>query len=90
MHQIRLSNAPFRLYNIGNNKPVSLLDYVSAIEEATGRESIREYLPFQPGDVPDTWADISDLEQDMHYRPNTPVKEGVARFVSWYRSYYGV
>jgi UDP-glucuronate 4-epimerase len=84
------SNAPFRIYNIGNNKPVELLEYVAAIEEATGRKSIREYLPMQPGDVPDTWADVSDLAQEMGYRPDTPVREGVARFVSWYRSYYGV
>ena len=84
------SNAPFRIYNIGNNKPVELLEYVAAIEEATGRKSIREYLPMQPGDVPDTWADVSDLEREMGYRPNTPVREGVARFVNWYRSYYGV
>ncbi len=84
------SNAPFRIYNIGNNRPIKLLDYVAAIEEAVGRESIREYLPMQPGDVPDTWADVSDLEREMQYRPNTPVREGVARFVNWYRSYYGV
>ena len=84
------SNAPFRIYNIGNNRPVQLLDYVAAIEEAVGRESIREYLPMQPGDVPDTWADVSDLEREMQYCPSTPVKDGVARFVSWYRSYYGV
>jgi len=84
------SNAPFRIYNIGNNRPIELLEYVAAIEEATGRESIRNYLPMQPGDVPDTWADVSDLERDMGYRPNTPVKDGIARFVSWYRAYYGV
>ncbi len=84
------SNAPFRIYNIGNNRPIQLLDYVAAIEEAVGRESIREYVPMQPGDVPDTWADVSDLEREMQYRPSTPVKDGVARFVNWYRSYYGV
>ncbi len=83
------SKAPFRIYNIGNNRPIQLLDYVAAIEEAIGRESIREYLPMQQGDVPDTWADVSDLEREMQYSPSTPVKEGVARFVSWYRSYYG-
>ena len=84
------SNAPFRIYNIGNSKPVELLEYVAAIEEAAGRESIRDYVPMQPGDVPDTWADVSDLEREMGYRPNTPVKEGIARFVSWYRAYYRV
>jgi UDP-glucuronate 4-epimerase len=82
------SNAPFRIYNIGNSEPVQLLDYVAAIEEATGYKAIREYLPLQPGDVPDTWADVSDLEKEIGYRPNTPVREGVAKFVSWYRSYY--
>ena len=84
------SSAPFRIYNIGNSTPVDLLDYVAAIEKATGRESIREYLPMQPGDVPDTWADISDLKRVTGYRPRVPVEEGVAKFVSWYRSYYGV
>jgi UDP-glucuronate 4-epimerase len=84
------SNAPFRIYNIGNNKPIQLLDYVAAIEEATGLKSIREYLPMQPGDVPDTCADVSDLEREMGYSPNTPVREGVKRFVRWYRSYHGV
>ena len=84
------SNAPFRIYNIGNNKPVGLLDYVAAIEEAAGRKSIRDYVPMQPGDVADTWADASDLEREMGYRPSTPVKEGIARFVNWYRAYYGV
>lgn len=84
------SNAPFRIYNIGNNKPIQLLDYVAAIEEATGLKSIREYLPMQPGDVPDTCADVSDLEREMGYSPNTPVREGVEQFVRWYRSYHGV
>ncbi len=84
------SNAPFRIYNIGNNRPIELLDYVAAIEEATGIKSIRDYVPMQPGDVPDTWADVSDLEREIGYRPDTPVKEGVAKFVNWYRSYYGV
>ena len=84
------SNAPFRIYNIGNSEPVPLLDYVAAIEEATGRKAIREYLPMQPGDVPDTWADVSELEREIGYRPRTPVREGMARFVTWYRSYYGV
>ena len=84
------SNAPFRFYNIGNSEPVPLLDYVAAIEEATGRDAIREYLPMQPGDVPDTWADVSDLEREIGYRPRTQVRVGVAQFVNWYRSYYGV
>ena len=84
------SNAPFRIYNIGNSEPVQLLDYVAAIEEATGCKAIREYLPMQPGDVADTWADVSDLEKEIGYRPSTSVRDGVAKFVSWYRSYYSV
>ncbi len=84
------SNAPFRIFNIGANQPVPLLEYVAAIEEAVGRKAIRENLPLQQGDVPDTWADVSELERATGYRPRTSVREGVARFVNWYRSYFGV
>jgi UDP-glucuronate 4-epimerase len=84
------SNAPFRVFNIGNNRPVKLGDYIAAIEEATGRSAIREYLPLQPGDVPDTFADVSELAAAVGYRPSTPVREGVRAFVAWYRDYYGV
>ena len=82
------SNAPFRLFNIGNNAPVKLLDYVEALEEALGRKAERELLPLQPGDVPDTFADVSELERAVGYRPATPVREGVQAFVDWYRRYY--
>ncbi|MCW7545762.1 NAD-dependent epimerase [Aurantimonas litoralis] len=84
------SNAPFRLFNIGNNSPVKLLDYVEALEEALGRKAERQLLPLQPGDVPDTFADVGELERAVGYRPATPVKEGVAAFVAWYRDYYRV
>ena len=84
------SSAPFRIYNIGNNSPVKLTEYVDALEEALGVEARRELLPLQPGDVPSTYADASELERAVGYRPATPVKEGVARFVAWYREYYGV
>jgi UDP-glucuronate 4-epimerase len=84
------SNSPFRIFNIGNNAPVKLTDYIDAIEEATGRKAIRELLPLQPGDVPDTYADVTRLEAAVDYKPATPVKEGVRRFVEWYRSYYNV
>ncbi len=84
------SNAPFRIFNIGNNTPVKLGDYIAAIEEAVGREAIREYLPLQPGDVPDTFADVSELAAAVGYRPSTPVRQGVRAFVDWYREYYGV
>ena len=81
--------APFRIYNIGNGAPVPLLDFVAALERALGRPAIREELPPQPGDVPDTWADCARLEAATGWRPATPVAEGVARFAAWYRDYYG-
>jgi UDP-glucuronate 4-epimerase len=84
------SNAPYRLFNIGNNAPVRLSEYIEAIEDALGVKAIRELLPLQPGDVPDTYADVSELEQAVCYRPATTVREGVGRFVEWYREYYGV
>ena len=83
------SDAPWRVYNVGNSSPVDLLDYVRAIEEATGRRAELNLLPLQPGDVPDTMADVSALERDVGFRPSTPVREGVRRFVEWYRGYYG-
>ena len=84
------SSAPFRVFNIGNGQPVALADYIAAIEAATGRTSIRELVPLQPGDIPDTFADVSALEKAVEYRPATPVTEGVAHFVDWYRRYYSV
>ncbi|HEX7026229.1 MAG TPA: NAD-dependent epimerase [Gammaproteobacteria bacterium] len=84
------SNAPYRLYNIGNNQPVELLDYIAAIEQATGRKAQRNLLPLQPGDVPDTYADVQALVDDVDYRPSTRVAEGVEKFVAWYREYYRV
>jgi UDP-glucuronate 4-epimerase len=84
------SNAPFRIYNIGNNSPVALEAYIEAIEQALGRTAIRELLPLQTGDVPDTYADVSELECAVNYRPATQVGAGVARFVEWYREYYRV
>jgi len=84
------SDAPFRVFNIGNNAPVHLREYISAIEEALGRTATLELLPLQPGDVPDTYADVSKLEAATGYRPATPVREGVAQFIAWYREYYGV
>lgn len=84
------SNAPFRIYNIGNNSPVQLEAYIEAIEQALGRKAEKELLPLQKGDVPDTYADVSELAAAVNYRPMTPVAVGVARFVEWYREYYGV
>jgi UDP-glucuronate 4-epimerase len=82
------SQAPWRVYNIGNNNPVELMDYLSAIETALGKKAEIEMLPLQPGDVPDTYADVSDLVEQFHYKPSTPVEEGVANFVVWYRDYF--
>lgn len=84
------SNAPFRIFNIGNNSPVKLSEYIEAIEEALGKRAIKDLLPLQPGDVPDTFADVSELVNAVGYKPATPVKEGVANFVAWYRTYFGV
>jgi UDP-glucuronate 4-epimerase len=83
------SFAPFRLYNIGNNRPVQLLRYIEVIEEALGRKAIKNLLPLQPGDVPETFADIDDLVRDVGYRPATPVEVGIRRFVEWFCDYYG-
>ena len=84
------SNASFRLFNIGNNSPVKLGEYVSALEEALGMRAIKELLPLQPGDVPDTFADVSELSSWVGYRPATSVKEGVANFVAWYKDYFHI
>jgi UDP-glucuronate 4-epimerase len=83
------SFAPFRLYNIGNNRPVQLMRYIEVIEEALGRKAVKNFLPLQPGDVPETCADIDDLVRDVGYRPATPVEVGVRRFVDWFCDYYG-
>lgn len=84
------SSAPYRLYNIGNNRPVKLLRYIQILEQCLGKKAILELLPMQPGDVPATCADISDLEAAVGFRPRTPVEVGIARFVEWYRAYYNV
>ena len=82
--------APYRLYNIGNEHPVELLRYIEVLEDCLGRKAQMELLPLQPGDVPDTEADVSDLIANIGYRPVVPVEEGVANFVRWYRGYYRV
>ena len=84
------SNAPFRLFNIGNNSPVKLGEYIEAIEAALGKKAIRELLPLQPGDVSDTFADVSELERQVGYRPATSVRAGVEKFVRWYLAYHAV
>ena len=82
------SFAPWRVYNIGNNNPVELNDYINAIEKATGIEAKKELLPLQPGDVPDTFADVSDLEKFFNYKPSTKIEDGIRNFVDWYKGYY--
>jgi UDP-glucuronate 4-epimerase len=83
------SYAPFKIYNIGNNNPVELIDFIHVIEKSLGKNAEKEFLDMQPGDVPATYADIDDLMQAVGFQPKTPVEEGIARFVEWYRSYYG-
>ena len=84
------SQAPYRLYNIGNNQPVELLDFIAALENSIGKKADKRLLPMQPGDVPETYADVDDLMRDVSFRPATPIGVGIARFVEWYRSYYKV
>ena len=84
------SNAPYRIYNIGNNRPVELLYLIETLEKSLGTKAQKNMLPLQPGDVPETYADVDDLMRDVGFRPSTPIEEGVARFVQWYRSYHKV
>lgn len=84
------SNAPYRIFNIGNNSPVKLSAYIEAIEAALGKQAIKELLPLQAGDVPDTYANSSQLDMVIGYKPVTPVPQGVSNFVKWYREYYQV
>ena len=84
------SAAPFRIYNIGNSEPVNLMRYIEVLEDCLGKKAEKNLLPLQPGDVPDTYADVTDLVNDVDYRPTTTVEAGVANFVEWYREYYKV
>jgi UDP-glucuronate 4-epimerase len=84
------SSAPYRVYNIGNNAPVMLTEFIDAIEEKLGIKAQKNLLPIQPGDVPKTYADVTSLMYDLGYKPNTSVKEGIGNFIDWYRSYYNV
>ena len=84
------STAPWRVYNIGNNRPVELMDYIQALESALGRTAEKVLLPMQDGDVPDTYANLDDLVEQFHYKPSVAVPDGVSRFVAWYRDYFKV
>lgn len=83
------SNAPYRLYNIGNNNPEALMDLISIIEEATGKRAEKNFMPMQAGDVYATYADTDDLARDIDFKPSTSLKDGVSRFVDWYKGYHG-
>jgi len=84
------STAPYALYNIGNNEPVELMHYIEVLEDCLGKKAEKNMLPLQPGDVPDTYADVEDLVKDVDYKPDMSVEQGVANFVAWYRDFYKV
>ncbi len=84
------SKAPYRIYNIGNHEPVELLYFIEVLEKALGQTAQKEFLSIQPGDVPATYANVEALEKDVDFRPNTPIEEGIERFVAWYRDYYKI
>lgn len=84
------SISPYKIYNIGNNSPVSLMDFIDAIEQSIGKKAIKNFLPMQPGDVPATWADVNDLVKNLGYAPSVDVREGVQRFVKWYKEYFKI
>jgi UDP-glucuronate 4-epimerase len=84
------SYAPYKIYNIGNNQPVELNTFIATIESVLGRTAQKEFLDMQPGDVPATYADVDDLMADVGFKPATPIREGIERFVAWYKSYYGL
>ena len=84
------SDAPYRLYNIGNHSPVSLMEFIRVIEDTLGKKAITNLLPLQAGDVPESFADVEDLARDVGFAPSTPITVGIPKFIEWYRSYYGV
>lgn len=84
------SSAPYKVYNIGNNNPVKLMDFITAIEHKLGKQIHKNFLPLQAGDVPSTYADIKDLVEDLRYKPSTPIQEGINKFIDWYRDFFNV
>lgn len=84
------SKAPYKIYNIGNNNPVKLMDFITCIEKTLGITAQKNMLPLQPGDVPATYANVEDLVQELNYKPNTPIEEGIKKFIAWYREFYQV
>lgn len=85
---LAMEGVPYKLYNIGNNRPEKLLDFIAAIEKAAGKKAVKEFYPMQPGDVYQTYADVTDLVEDVGFRPNTAIDEGIDRFVAWYKEFY--
>ncbi|MEA1879143.1 MAG: GDP-mannose 4,6-dehydratase, partial [Campylobacterota bacterium] len=88
--KISESSAPYKVYNIGNNNAVKLMDFISTIEKKIGKEISKNMMPIQAGDVTATFADVSDLAKDMGYKPSTKIEEGVSRFVDWYLDFFGI
>ena len=84
------SSAPWRVYNVGNNNPADVLEVVKILEQTIGKNAIRELLPMQPGDVPATYADVDDLMREVGFKPSTPIAEGIARFIAWYKQYHQI
>ena len=84
------SKAPWRIYNIGNNNPVKLMNYIDALEKALGKKAKINFMPLQPGDVPDTFANVNNLKSDFNYKPSTPIEQGVKNFIEWYKNYYKI
>ena len=80
------SRAPWRIYNLGNSSPIELMDYINSLEKALGKKALRKFLPMQAGDVPDTYADMTDLIEEFQFKPSVTVDDGIERFVSWYRA----
>lgn len=78
----------YKIYNIGNNKPVKLMDFITTLEKCLGKEAVKEYYPMQPGDVYQTYADVSELMEDFDFRPDTSIEEGLSKFVAWFKEYY--
>jgi UDP-glucuronate 4-epimerase len=84
------SNAPYKIYNIGNNQPIELMRFIEVLEDCLGTKAEKNILPLQAGDVPVTYADVDDLVKEVGFKPSTPIEVGIERFIAWYRSYYNV
>ncbi len=85
---LTMPDTPYKLYNIGNNRPEKLLDFISVIENAVGKKAVKEFYPMQPGDVYQTYVGVTELMRDVGFKPNTSIQEGIGRFVAWYKEFY--